>query len=279
MRNEMGSLAVVRRAPAHRRRLTRRHLRLAAVASVAILSLGATLTACAGDGTAEADAPGPSAGGSPSVPEDRDDPRHSPEPSPGGPAPVVADDWQVVTGPTRGVAFDVPPHWRVGAEGGGYAWFDQSQPEGYQDVVHALNHVAGFEADACPGGGRLTGVAGTRWVRGVPDTSEAAFIVADNLVLHGYDQTLSGTLDLPASEPFANDHGVAGHIAHATVTDAPLTAGHLCGTGDAMAIGVAFLNADSDMVGWGFVAETGYGEEPTRETIEQIVGSIRFHTP
>lgn len=194
--------------------------------------------------------------------------------------PVVADDWQVVLSERRHTAFDVPPDWRALSVDSTFRW-DTWEPEDpdVPDYAFSVSDIAVITEPECGGrGNRL--VAGTRGTQGATDTAHAAAIIAENLLWANYDQGGAATYDVGEPEPFATEHGVTGHIVRATVTDVPdAIPDRECPVTDGMSIAVSYLGPDSDMVGWGLVADTGHDGEVDPAVIESVLGSIRHYDP
>ncbi|MGW7294703.1 hypothetical protein ACWGIB_20220 [Streptomyces xiamenensis] len=187
--------------------------------------------------------------------------------------PVVADDWQVVLSPRGGMAYDVPAEWNVHEEGSNTFWPADDPEEHGSEWAYTLRDPASQAVTACDG--RRIAYVGTRYIQGVSGTEEAARSVSSNLTWALYDQALEGDLTTPEAEPFENEHGVNGHIAYSTSSDAPEHGEGACASTEGRAIGVSFITSSADIVSWGLVADTGHEHAVPAETIELIVSSIR----
>ncbi|MFB7895825.1 hypothetical protein ACFC1B_05790 [Streptomyces xiamenensis] len=188
-------------------------------------------------------------------------------------APMVADDWQVVLSPRDGMAYDVPPEWKVHEEGSNTFWPADDPEEHGSEWAYTLRDPASQAVTACDG--RRIAYVGTRYIQGVSGTEEAARSVSSNLAWALYDQALEGDLTTTEAEPFENEHGVNGHIAYSTSSGAPEHGEGACASTDGRAIGVSFITSSADIVSWGLVADTGHEHAVSAETIELIVSSIR----
>ncbi|MFD7508844.1 hypothetical protein ACFV5N_05770 [Streptomyces sp. NPDC059853] len=205
-------------------------------------------------------------------------------------APVVADDWRVVTSSRWNTAFDVPPDWDIAPEGVLLTWADDTG-ERENGIAFALNDPAVLPQTGCrerteeewaeaadaPGDETLNAraLAGTRGGQGATGTENSSLLLATNLLLANYDQHWEGNSEAE-TEPFSNEHGITGHITTARVTGLPADPDARCPVRDGFTIGISYLGPDHDLVGWGLMADTGYEDELSDETIQQIVGSIRY---
>ncbi|CAL9521456.1 hypothetical protein SUDANB171_03828 [Streptomyces sp. enrichment culture] len=187
--------------------------------------------------------------------------------------PVVADDWQVVLSPRGGMAYDVPAEWNVHEEGSNTFWPADDPEEHGSEWAYTLRDPASQAVTACDG--RRIAYVGTRYIQGVSGTEEAARSVSSNLAWALYDQALEGDLTTTEAEPFENEHGVNGHIAYSTSSDAPEHGEGACASTEGRAIGISFITSSADIVSWGLVADTGHEHAVSTETIELIVSSIR----
>ncbi|AKG45860.1 membrane protein [Streptomyces xiamenensis] len=217
-----------------------------------------------------------------------DDPR-APMPEPVG--PVVAEDWRVVTSPQWYTAFDVPPEWDIAPEGTILSWKDEY--DNWRDgIAFVLNDPAVLPDFACGEWSQeeldeaaedgaddvlsARAVAGTRGGQGATGTEDSSLLLAANLLLANYDQNAEADSSAE-TEPFSNEHGITGHITTATVTGLPDDPGARCPVRDGLVIGISYLSPDNNLVGWGLMTDIGYEDELPDETIEQIVGSIRYY--
>lgn len=198
--------------------------------------------------------------------------------------PVVADDWHVVTSAQRYTAFDVPPDWGVGPEGATLSWGGGGDLTIADSAIlwnhdceywseEALDDAAAEGADALPDARAL---AGTGNRQGATDTEEASRALAVDLLLANMSRSEGDRLDVTDTEPFSNEHGVAGHITTATVTGLPDDPDARCPVRDGLVIGISYLSPDNNLVGWGLMTDIGYEDELPDETIEHMVGSIRY---
>lgn len=206
-------------------------------------------------------------------------------------APVVADDWQVVTSSRWNTAFDVPPDWDIAPEGVLLTWADKTG-ERENGIAFALNdpavlHQTGCrerteeewaEVDEAFGDEVINArtLAGTRGGQGATGTENSSLLLATNLLLANYDQHWEGASEAE-TEPFSNGHGITGHMTTARVTGLPADPDARCPKRDGLVIGISYLGPGNDLVGWGLMTDTGYEDELSDETIAQIVGSIRIY--
>ncbi|MGW7296285.1 hypothetical protein ACWGIB_28340 [Streptomyces xiamenensis] len=109
------------------------------------------------------------------------------------------------------------------------------------------------------------------------DTGEASRALAVDLLLANMSRSEGDRLDVTGTEPFSNEHGVAGHITTTTLTARQGDPDARCPVRDGVAIGISYLSPAHDLVGWALMAETGYEDELPDETIGQMVGSIRYY--
>lgn len=211
-----------------------------------------------------------------------DDPRSA---MPDRMGPVVAPDWQVVTSAQRYTAFDVPPDWGVGPEGATLSWARGGDLT-IADPAVLWNHECEYWSEealddaAAQGADALLDArafAGTSNRQGATDTEEASRSLAVDLLLANMSRSEGDRLDVTEAEPFGNEHGVAGHITTATLSGRQEDPDARCPVRDGMAIGISYISPDNDLVGWGLMTDIGYEDELPDETMEQIVGSIRYY--
>ncbi|WP_259454569.1 hypothetical protein [Streptomyces ginkgonis] len=258
--------------PPQPRRRFRKGIR-AAVAGAALFAVTAAVavvvvaTRDAGADRASAPAEEPPAQWQPTGPAD---PRRNPSSEM---RPVVADDWQVVISPRGTMAWDVPPEWNVHEVGSNTFWPADDPEEEGSEHAYTLRDPAHHSPEACTD--QRVAYVGTRYVQGATDTEEAVRSVSSNLAWAVFDQGLEGDLTTTEAEPFENEHGVVGHIAYSTSSGAPLRREGECATTEGRALSVSFINATSDIVAWGLVADTGHEHAVSEETVDLIVSSIR----
>ncbi|CAL9521399.1 hypothetical protein SUDANB171_03827 [Streptomyces sp. enrichment culture] len=255
---------------------------LLGVAGVVVAALAVTVgVVLTRDGGADGDGDGGAAAAeeeqTPRTPSPQD-PRRPVEESE-EPLPVVADDWQVVLSDRWHTAFDVPPDWRGPSRDSSFRWetWEPEDPD-VPDYAFSLTDVSAVIDTECGQPGHRL-VAGTRGAQGATDTADAAEIIAGNLLWANYDQTRSASFDVGEPEPFETEHGITGHIVRATVTDVPDGIPERdCPVTDGMSIAVSYLSPNSDLVGWGLVADTGHDGEVDPDVIESVLSSIRHYT-
>ncbi|WP_259454368.1 hypothetical protein [Streptomyces ginkgonis] len=202
---------------------------------------------------------------------------------------VVSEDWLVVTSSQRYTAFDVPPDWGVGPEGSTLSFSregDWENPVTIGDPAMLWNPACEYwsedtmaeaEADGADALVDARALAGTRSGQGTTGTEESSRELAMDLLVSRYGRGEGAQVEVTETRPFGNDHGVRGHVTTATITGRPENPEARCPVRDGLAIGVSYLNPVHDLVEWGLVADTGYDDELSDETIEQILGSIRYH--
>ncbi|GAB2812940.1 hypothetical protein [Streptomyces daliensis] len=185
------------------------------------------------------------------------------------PSEPVVPGWQTVINPKHYSAFDVPKNsdWEIAS---------QSTITGFEDdkgkVLVAMSAPAYFKQDWCKSSTR--GAVGTKGAQGSRNTKEAAEIAASNFVLAGYDQKQKGTLKETKAKPFANKHGIKGHIAAASVTGAPKE--DKC-SADGKAVAVSWINANDDLAIWVLYSDTGVKDEIPESTIKKMTASLRTY--
>ncbi|WP_147437591.1 hypothetical protein [Streptomyces radicis] len=203
------------------------------------------------------------------------------------PDPVVAPDWQVQTLENRHIAFDVPAEdWTIGSEGMYVGYEDPEAEEPADDEEWAppelyvsMAGAAIFMDGWCPEsetGASWRATAGTKGAQGATGTEEAAYNEAGAWAWAAYDPDREGTIEVTDAVPFESDHGIVGHTATATVTGVPEDPDEPCGSpGGGKVITVSYQDLSNDMATWVLVMDTGYEGEPSQETIDQILSSLR----
>ncbi|MGW3293319.1 hypothetical protein ACWC9S_05100 [Streptomyces xiamenensis] len=194
------------------------------------------------------------------------------------PDPVVAPDWRVQTNADKHNAFDVPPEWQTNSEDTLVGYNDSREGADPQDVLVAMSgpveYMYGWCAEADNASSRA--LAGTKAGQGASGVEEAATNEAKNWVLAAYDQEQQGTFTTSEPEPFTSEHGITGYTVTATVTDVPPDPDAACeGPEGGKAITFSYIDAEGDLATWVLVMDTGYPEEPSQETIDAMMNSLR----
>ncbi|WP_158687227.1 MULTISPECIES: hypothetical protein [Streptomyces] len=256
------------------RRPRRTRTVLTVVLAAAVVAAAAATTALVlrgGDGSSDGGGEEHPVGARPAP----DDPRRSMVEKPD---PVVAPDWRVQTNADKHSAFDVPPEWKTNSEDTYVGYNDDREGAEPGTLLVAMSgpseYLYGWCAEADNPSARS--MAGTKAGQGASGTEEAARNEAMNWVLAAYDQEQLGTFEITEPEPFTSEHGITGHTVTATVTDLAENRHEPCEAPEGgKAVTFSFIDAQGDLATWVLLTDTGFPEEPSQETIDAMMNSLR----
>ncbi|MFD9412338.1 hypothetical protein ACFWBN_35770 [Streptomyces sp. NPDC059989] len=204
----------------------------------------------------------------------------SPNPRAGGDAKPVIPGWKVVTNPTHGTAFDVPPEWNVLSSGMAVGFDDEVKKDGSAFVM--MSAPAYLKEDWCKvdtnkdGREETKSLAGTgtKGGQGAKDTAELSRNAAGSWVYAAYGQPHPQEVTkISESKEFTTLSGLKGHVATATVSGLPKET--KCDS-DGKSIAFSFKNAKGDFASWVLYSATGVPGEVPKETLEKIMSSVRL---
>lgn len=235
-------------------------LRLGAVIIAAVAVAGCTTTVV---GSAEAAGPGPSSSTSTSTP--------TTGPSTSTPSvPAKVPGWQVVVADKAGVAYDVPPDWKVQSPDA-IVGYDDAQG----NPAASMNYAAIYKEGYCPGhSGSFRGESG---ITSSPtaDPGQAASALAQQWATGSYsDGTVTPNVTPGAPQPITVA-GTNGMVVKDTLT---LTQQSSCdppsGEVYAVALPLAAPNTGCDVMI--VMADQGTSDAAPDQELQQIINSLRL---
>ncbi|MGZ0235032.1 hypothetical protein [Streptomyces sp. CPS1] len=216
-----------------------------------------------------------------------------PGPTPTGPPrqstgnPRAADDrtatvkgWKVVTNPAQGIAFDVPPQWKLQTPD----WVTYVSENGDPDdkPLIAMRAPASLRPTWCSADEDKDGTpedtplatAGSRRNNGARSTAQIAGADPRTWVYGMYTQPDKAEVKSGAVEPFTTDSGIKGELGSAWSVGVRKSAE--CAT-DGKAWTFAFKNGQGDLVSWSFVGVKGVDGEVADATVRKIAATVRIY--
>ncbi|MGK5627502.1 hypothetical protein [Streptomyces sp. URMC 123] len=203
----------------------------------------------------------------------------NPRGAPAAEVKPVVQGWQAVTNQKRGVAFDVPPEWKV--LGSGYSWSiaDENKKDDkalFPTPLLTMSGPAVYKEKYCSvpesKGSYSVATVGAKGAQGAKGTAEAAKIESGNWAFGAFDQQKSGKFDVGESKPFTTTHGISGHVSMTTVTGVKKR--NKCET-DGKAYAVSYKAPSGDLATWILTSVKGTPEEVPDETIQKIMSTLR----
>ncbi|QES51246.1 hypothetical protein DEJ50_28840 [Streptomyces venezuelae] len=261
--------------------------------TVAIVAASAVVVAAAvtgafvltrdGEKTNEADnnkpqnsvsAPASSPATSPTAAQPTDNPRA------GGAIQPVIPGWKVVVNPKYGVAFDVPPEWKVLGSGVSSGITDETKKDGMP--VISMSAPAYLKEEWCTVDEDKDGdteewslaATGVKGANGAKDTGQAAYDNTGSWVWAGYAQKEpKGTTKVTQPKEYTTQSGLKGHMVTATATGVKKP--HKCAS-DGKGIGFGFKTASGDFASWVMYGAAGVKDEYQQDVAEKVLSSIRL---
>ncbi|QEV16887.1 hypothetical protein [Streptomyces alboniger] len=198
----------------------------------------------------------------------------------GDPEPTVPG-WKVVVNPRRGIAFDVPPEWSLGARdwAGGIVEEKDADDES-APLIAAFAAPAYFKEKWCASDDDRDGVkdhtalaaAGTRGNRGVRSTEEAARHDATMWVYGAYTQPDKKKVTTGAVESYTTKSGLSGSLVSAS--SAGVEKQDTCDS-DGKATVFAFKGSGGEFASWSFHGAKGVAGELPDATVKKILSTVR----
>ncbi|MGW1540604.1 hypothetical protein ACWCPM_10230 [Streptomyces sp. NPDC002309] len=191
------------------------------------------------------------------------------------------DGWKVVINPKRGVAFDVPADWEVESPGVTIG-FEDDKADDLKPLI-VMSAPAYYKSKWCTSDENKDGrtedthlaAVGTKGADGAKNTDEVAVNTVAWWVYGGYTQPDKKSMKFDEkAEPYTTTSGIEGSIAWAESTNTPQK-GKCASDGKAATFG--FKNSVGDFVSWNFYGAKGVKDEVPKETIMQILSTVRLH--
>jgi hypothetical protein len=247
----------------------------AAVAVVVAASVTAGIVMNKDDGKDDRADVKPSAAPSSSAPS-------SPAANPraGGDTPPQVPGWKVVVNPKYGVAFDVPPEWKVDSPGTSRGFSDAKKNDGMPVV--SMSGTATWKEEWCTIDSDKNGYpektsladAGTKGGQGAKNTAEAARNEAGNWVWAGFAQKEpKGTVKVSKARPYTTASGLTGHVATANANGVKKT--DRCDT-DGKGLAFSFKTAKGDFASFVLFGPNNVKDEIAPAVYKKILSSVRL---
>jgi hypothetical protein len=245
-----------------------------AVVAAAAVVLAAGVTGVLALGGHRQDRPGPKPTNAPSSSHSSTDPRGT------GTLTATIKGWKVLTNPTQGIAFDVPPHWEIQSSG----WVSYASKDGDPDdtPLIAIRNVAMLQKNWCASDDNRDGTVentplaqvGTRGNNGYRSTQDIAHSDPETWVFGGYTQPDRTKVKSGSVQPFTTNSGLKGTLG--TAWSVGVTKSKKCAS-DGKAWTFGFKNASGDLVSWSFFGARNVRGEVPDATIRRILGTVRLY--
>ncbi|ANP53067.1 hypothetical protein J2Z21_000672 [Streptomyces griseochromogenes] len=246
---------------------------VAAIAAAAVvLASGVTAFLVLGDHKHDEPGPKPTNTASPS--------RSSANPRGADTQTATIKGWKVVTNPTQGIAFDVPPQWEIQSAD----WVSYVSKDGDPDdkPLIAIRNVAMLQKKWCSSDenrdGTLENVplaqVGTRGNHGYRSTQEIAGSDPKTWVYGGYTQPDKTKVKTSTVEAFTTSSGLKGTLGTAWSVGVKKT--KKCTT-DGKAWTFAFKNTAGNLVSWSFFGAKNVSDEVSDTTIRKVAATVRLY--
>ncbi|MEU8975489.1 hypothetical protein AB0D11_40825 [Streptomyces monashensis] len=207
-------------------------------------------------------------------------PSHSSD-DPRGPETLTATikGWKVLTNPTQGIAFDVPPEWEIQSNG----WVSYVAKDGDPEdkPLIAIRNVAMLQKKWCSSDDDRDGTledtslaqVGTRGNNGYRSTQDIADSDPKTWVYGGYTQPDRANVKT-TTEAFTTASGLKGTLGTAWSMGVKKT--KKCAS-DGKAWTFGFKNAAGDLVSWSFFGAKNVPAEVPEATIRKIATTVRLY--
>ncbi|MCB5168668.1 hypothetical protein LG634_28085 [Streptomyces bambusae] len=201
-------------------------------------------------------------------------------PRAGGDIPPSIPGWKVVANPKYGVAFDVPPEWKVDKQSVSRGFLDAKKNDGMPVV--SMSGTATLKEEWCTTDTNQDGEtentsladAGTKGGQGAKSTAEAARNEAGNWVWAGFAQKApKGTVKVSKAKAYTSKSGLKGHYASASAKGMKKTG--KCDT-DGKALAFSFKTAKGDYASFVLVAVDRVKDEIPSATSKKIMSTVRL---
>ncbi|MGW1764306.1 hypothetical protein ACWCQL_09510 [Streptomyces sp. NPDC002073] len=201
-------------------------------------------------------------------------------PRAGGEAPPQIPGWKVVTNPKYGVAFDVPPEWKVDSPTVSRGFSDAKKNDGMPVV--SMSGTAVLKEEWCSVDANKDGYsektsladAGTKGGQGAKNTAEAARNEAGNWVWAAFAQEEpKGTVKVSKAKPYTSTSGLKGHYASATANGVKKKG--KCDT-DGKGLAFSFKTAKGDFASFVLFAPNSIKDEIPSATSKKIMSTVRL---
>ncbi|MFF1710191.1 hypothetical protein [Streptomyces sp. NPDC058268] len=194
-----------------------------------------------------------------------------------GPKPTIPG-WQTVVNPKRGIAFDVPPGWKLkSADWAGWV-AEADDPE--EKPIVAFAAPAYLKEEWCGTDEDRDGAtdytplaaAGTKGNNGARSTEEAASKDAGLWVYGAFTQPDKKKVSTGAAEPFTTKSGLKGSVVNASSSGVEKK--DKCDS-DGKATVFAFKDSEGAFASWSFHGATGVSGEVPDATVRKMLGTVR----
>ncbi|MEV8533321.1 hypothetical protein [Streptomyces sp. NPDC051211] len=201
-------------------------------------------------------------------------------PRAGGSIPPVIPGWKVVINPKYGVAFDVPPEWKVLGSGVSSGIEDESRTDGMPVIT--MSAPAYLKEEWCTVDADKDGdteewslaATGVKGANGAKDTGQAAYDNTGSWVWAGYAQKEpKGTTKVTQPKEYTTKSGLKGHMVTSTATGVKKP--HKCAS-DGKGIGFGFKTANGDFASWVMYGAAGVKDEYQNDMAEKVLSTVRL---
>ncbi|WP_330257974.1 hypothetical protein OG586_01910 [Streptomyces murinus] len=190
--------------------------------------------------------------------------------------------WKVVTNPAQGIAFDVPPQWKLQTPD--WVTYVSKNDDPDDKPLIGVQAPASLQPKWCSADTDKDGTvddtalatAGSRRNNGARSTAEIAGADPRTWVFGAYTQPDETKVKSGTVEPFTTTSGLKGDLGSAW--SAGVKKSQKCVT-DGKAWTFAFKNAQGDLVSWSFFGAKGVSGEVTDQTVRKIAATVRLYKP
>ncbi|MFF7356231.1 hypothetical protein ACFZA1_26825 [Streptomyces filipinensis] len=188
--------------------------------------------------------------------------------------------WQVVTNPTQGIAFDIPPRWEI--QSADWVTYVSKDGDPNDKPLVAIRNVAMLQKKWCSSDDDRNGTlqdtplaqVGTRGNNGYRSTREIAGSDPKTWVYGGYTQPDRSKAKTGTVEAFTTNSGLKGTLG--TAWSVGVKKSKKCTT-DGKAWTFAFKNSAGDLVSWSFFGAKNVPAEVPDATVRKIAGTVRLY--
>ncbi|KOV64003.1 hypothetical protein [Streptomyces sp. MMG1121] len=188
--------------------------------------------------------------------------------------------WKVLTNPTQGIAFDVPPQWEVQPAD----WVSYVAKDGDPDdkPLIAIRNVAMLQKKWCSSDDDRDGTLedtplaqlGTRGNNGYKTTQEIAGSDPETWVYGAYAQPDKTKVKSGTVEEFTTNSGLRGSLG--TAWSVGVKKSKKCAS-DGKAWVFAFKNSAGDLVSWSFFGAKNVSGEVPDATLRKVAATVRLY--
>ncbi|MFF3915903.1 hypothetical protein ACFYZB_20880 [Streptomyces sp. NPDC001852] len=188
--------------------------------------------------------------------------------------------WNVVTNPTQGIAFDVPPQWEI--QSAGWVTYVSNDGDPNDKPLIAIRNVAILQKKWCSSDEKRDGTledtplaqVGTRGNNGYGSPHEIAGSDPVTWVYGAYTQPDRTKVKTGAVKPFTTNSGLKGSLG--TAWSVGVKRSKKCAT-DGKAWVFGFKNSAGDLVSWSFFGAKNVPGEVSDATIRSVAATVRLY--